>query len=112
MNRRDCVLKSPKEIRVHRKDFPVRRKEGDQEMYKTEGPGNQIFTRAKAVLPSDKNRNFTYGMPVRFIFGDLILRPSTPVALLMTDKYQKEFNAKREKAAAEREKAMKVKYYL
>ncbi|KAJ3368320.1 hypothetical protein HDU91_000676 [Kappamyces sp. JEL0680] len=101
MNRNSARLglNSPKEIRKFRKDHPVRRKEGDQSMYKAEGVGNGAFTRSKAPLPSDKNSLFTYGKPNR---------PSTPVALLMTDRFQQEWNAKRQQALAEQEQAEKV----
>ena len=67
MNRNSAKIgiTTPKEIRKFRKEHPVRRKEGDQSMYKAEGVGNGAFTRAKAPLPSDKNAQFTYGKPTR-----------------------------------------------
>ncbi len=67
MNRNSAKIgaTTPKDIRKFRKEHPVRRKEGDQSMYKAEGVGNGAFTRAKAPLPSDKNVQFTYGKPTR-----------------------------------------------
>ncbi|KAI8902507.1 hypothetical protein BC833DRAFT_561560 [Globomyces pollinis-pini] len=81
---------TPKEIRKYRKEYPVRLKEGlgENSLYKTHKPdANNIeviggFTRSRAPLPSDTNPMFAYGKPTR---------PSTPVARLMTDQYQREW---------------------
>ncbi|KAJ3258359.1 hypothetical protein HK103_003647 [Boothiomyces macroporosus] len=99
---------TPKEIRKYRKDNPVRLKEGEHSMYRSDVDPNGIncvYTRAKAKLPSDSNPQFTYGKPTR---------PSTPVAKLMTDHYQKEWgktveeeNKLKEQAAKERKNKKK-----
>ncbi|KAJ2997586.1 hypothetical protein HDV02_005398 [Globomyces sp. JEL0801] len=91
---------TPKEIRKYRKEYPVRLKEGlgENSLYKTHKPdANNIeviggFTRSRAPLPSDTNPMFAYGKPTRY--NDILIylfRPSTPVARLMTDQYQREW---------------------
>ncbi|KAJ3084885.1 hypothetical protein BCR33DRAFT_713874 [Rhizoclosmatium globosum] len=101
---------SPRAIRDYRKEHPVRMKIGDHNLFGSDGigaagPNGEALTSAEArklkllgTLPHDNDSNFVYGMPTR---------PSTPVAYLMTDKYQREWinaEAKRNAAQAAQEK--------
>jgi hypothetical protein len=85
---------SAKEIRKHRQEHPIRLCKGNGSMFK----GNQegVTSRIRCPLPSDKNPNFTYGKPTRY---NIITRPSTPVAMLTTHRFQQEQSTKNEKVA-------------
>ncbi|KAJ3055665.1 hypothetical protein HK097_009783 [Rhizophlyctis rosea] len=88
----------PKEIRAYRKAHPVRIKVGDHDEAGALGTGRVIggpggVLKRKAPLPSDGNLGFTYGKPTR---------PSTPVADLMTDKYQREWMEEQQREESER----------
>ncbi|KNC98380.1 uncharacterized protein SPPG_06087 [Spizellomyces punctatus DAOM BR117] len=89
---------NPKAIRTYRKLHPVH--VGTEEHHlgglKTMNGGNALYR--KAPLPSDHDQWFTYGKPTR---------PSTPVAALMTDKYQREWLEQQE--ANEKTSLPKVK---
>ncbi|KAI9350338.1 hypothetical protein BDR26DRAFT_915233 [Obelidium mucronatum] len=94
---------SPRAIRDYRKEHPVRMKIGDHNLFGSDGVGaaganGEALTSAEArkmkllgTLPHDNDPNFVYGMPTR---------PSTPVAYLMTDKYQREWIAQEVKRNA------------
>ncbi|KAJ3069935.1 hypothetical protein HDU98_007028 [Podochytrium sp. JEL0797] len=101
---------SPRAIRDYRKEHPVRMKIGDHNLFGSDGVGaagsnGEALTSAEArkmkllgTLPHDNDASFVYGMPTR---------PSTPVAYLMTDKYQREWIAqetKRNTQTAQQEK--------
>ncbi|KAI8622264.1 hypothetical protein BC830DRAFT_1089895 [Chytriomyces sp. MP71] len=105
-------INSPRAIREYRKQHPVRMKIGDHNLYGGElsrGDGDNL-TSAEArkmkllgTLPHDNDPNFVYGMPTR---------PSTPVAYLMTDKFQREWietteRRNNEKAHQDKERAIK-----
>lgn len=99
MNR--CATKngvtSAKEIREYRKDHPHRIKVGNYTKISMKG--------SKTKLPSDENPNFSYGKPIR---------PSTPVACLMSDMYVNQWLEEQrirseDRAKAEREKQRKPK---
>ncbi|KAJ3118974.1 hypothetical protein HDU96_005211 [Phlyctochytrium bullatum] len=91
-------LDDPKAIRMYRKEHPVRMKVGDNAVYAklTNGETSAELRRQRLVgpLPSDGNKEFAYGKPTR---------PSTPVACLMTDVYQRQWVEEQEKRAKERE---------
>ncbi|KAJ3044490.1 hypothetical protein HDV00_001917 [Rhizophlyctis rosea] len=94
----------PREIRSYRKAHPVRMKVGDHDEAAA-GTGKVVggvggVLKRKAPLPSDGNPVFTYGKPTR---------PSTPVAELMTDKYQREWMEEQQKQEKERIKREKEK---
>ncbi|KAL2912292.1 hypothetical protein HK105_208207 [Polyrhizophydium stewartii] len=103
---------SPRSIREFRKSNPVRVKVGDHTLYGG-GGGSGISSnngrtdvdggglqRARGPLPSDSNPNFTYGKPTR---------PSTPVAKLMTDLYQREWLEQVERKQMEKTQLDKVR---
>ncbi|KAI8851866.1 hypothetical protein BC829DRAFT_99044 [Chytridium lagenaria] len=94
-------INSPKEIRDYRKGHPVRMKVGDNAVYAklntaTNGETSAELRRQRLIgpLPSDHDKAFAYGKPTR---------PSTPVACLMTDVYQREWIEDQEKREKERE---------
>ncbi|KAJ3209010.1 hypothetical protein HDU67_006425 [Dinochytrium kinnereticum] len=94
-------INSPKDIREYRKSHPVRMKVGDNEVYAklntaTNGETSAELRRQRLIgpLPSDYDKGFAYGKPTR---------PSTPVARLMTDAYQREWIEDQEKREKERE---------
>ncbi|KAJ3199230.1 hypothetical protein HDU82_000618, partial [Entophlyctis luteolus] len=103
---------SPHEIRRYRKEHPVRMRIGDHNLFGSDSGGGGLknengepltSTEARKLkllgsLPHDNDPNFVYGMPTR---------PSTPVAYLMTDKYQREWiagEAKRNLTIAQQQK--------
>ncbi|KAI9104738.1 hypothetical protein DFS34DRAFT_690984 [Phlyctochytrium arcticum] len=96
-------LIDPKDIREYRKRHPVRIHvaHDDQNAQGTRSSDGGSVLYRKSALPSDRDNWFTYGKPTR---------PSTPVASLMTDKYQREWLEEQEKLENERAQAsMKVK---
>ncbi|KAJ3291942.1 hypothetical protein HK104_005698 [Borealophlyctis nickersoniae] len=98
---------SPQDIREYRKEHPVRIKVGDHNTYPvTAGvDGGSAATggtlHRRGPLPSDANPNFAYGKPTR---------PSTPVATLMTDQYQREWMEEQGRSNTERTRLEKEKH--
>lgn len=54
------------EIRIFREQHPVRVKVGEHALF-AKGLGSLQAERRRGPLPSDSNKNFTYGMPTRYI---------------------------------------------
>ncbi|KAJ3411778.1 hypothetical protein HDV05_001736 [Chytridiales sp. JEL 0842] len=114
MNRNSAKqgLISPQDIRLYRKDHPVRLKIGDNAsttssllLRKNRNSGTVDDSESRrqmllGTLPHDADPNFTYGKPTR---------PSTPVALLMTDRYQREWIDEQERRQAEQQALSKEK---
>ncbi|KAI8923514.1 hypothetical protein BC831DRAFT_552102 [Entophlyctis helioformis] len=85
---------SPTQIRNYRETHPVRVKIGDHALFGSKPTGMEGgLQRTRGPLPSDTNTNFAYGKPTR---------PSTPVARLMTDKFQREWIDQHEHRAHEK----------
>ncbi|KAJ3162767.1 hypothetical protein HDU86_003741 [Geranomyces michiganensis] len=102
---------SPRDLRAYRKLNPIRINvstsgRGGSDDGGSGGGGSGVKTvhggalYRKAPIPSDGDPRFTYGKPTR---------PSTPVADLMTDRYQREWLVQQEKRLAEANRAPKNK---
>ncbi|KAI8817113.1 uncharacterized protein EV422DRAFT_255070 [Fimicolochytrium jonesii] len=93
---------NPKDLRKYRKLHPIRIQVGvkgsSSSIPVTAGVGGVL--NRKAPIPSDANPAFTYGKPTR---------PSTPVADLMTDRYQREWQLQQDKKLAHERSLPKVK---
>lgn len=66
---RNCVKKKIfdlKEIRLYRLEHPVRMNVKMGEQTQLKGASILQIERRRGPLPSDNNKNFTYGMPTRF----------------------------------------------
>ncbi|TPX55117.1 hypothetical protein PhCBS80983_g05591 [Powellomyces hirtus] len=91
---------NPRDLRKYRKLNPIRinvsTTHGTPGGVQTVGGGAALYK--KAPIPSDADPRFTYGKPTR---------PSTPVADLMTDRYQREWLVQQEKRLAEASRAPK-----
>ncbi|KAJ1558445.1 hypothetical protein HK405_013669 [Cladochytrium tenue] len=98
----------PDEIREFRRQHPVRLRVGDAGAEAASLSSSSASSAAAAgarrrfadPLPHDRDPEFTYGKPTR---------PSTPVACLMTDIYQREWVKDQEKKATERQEREKEK---
>ncbi|KAI8905918.1 hypothetical protein EDD86DRAFT_63059 [Gorgonomyces haynaldii] len=74
---------TPKEMREYQATHPVRVKVGEHFAVRVPVGGLELGAqRRRGPLPSDKDPHYTYGNPTR---------PSTPVARLMTDQYQRQW---------------------
>jgi Domain of unknown function (DUF4483) len=65
---RNCLKKGiidHKGIQKYRVDNPVRVKVGEHALF-GKGVGTLQVERRRGPLPSDSNKNFTYGMPTRY----------------------------------------------
>ncbi|KAJ3334158.1 hypothetical protein HDU76_008620 [Blyttiomyces sp. JEL0837] len=106
-------ISSPSEIRQYRKSHPIRMKIGESNISRGLNGANGGSNNGDALtsaeirkqrllgpLPHEKDPNFTYGEPTR---------PSTPVALLMTDVYQREWIEEQERRVQEKQTREKEK---
>ncbi|KAI8592695.1 hypothetical protein BDZ88DRAFT_407329 [Geranomyces variabilis] len=100
---------SPRDLRAYRKLHPIRinvsmsGRGGSSDNDEGSGGVKTVHGGAlyrKAPIPSDGDPRFTYGKPTR---------PSTPVADLMTDRYQREWLVQQERRLAEANRAPKNK---
>ncbi|KAJ3126795.1 hypothetical protein HK098_007088 [Nowakowskiella sp. JEL0407] len=110
MNRSSTKLKivDASLVREFRKSHPIRVKVGDHSRSnpsngnaaQAETTAEWLKRRCRGNLPSDSDPYFSYGQPTR---------PSTPVAKLMTDTFQREWIEEQQKAENERNKLEKQK---